>query len=196
MGICPPENVKFPGIFTLKRVLFARKIRLDTHRPLTLSWEWSQDFPSNNKSMTLKKCTLTQTMCACWHMHRYAMHSWLRRTQYGWLSQVLTEVNNHVQSLLLNYHFALLRSGDFTYCKSIIKWGNSSTFATVQYVSYFVSIHSLHNNVDPQIPKSNGNGASANYTYHTGIASERSMWVKSQTWCGTRIFLATINLSA
>ena len=124
------------------------------------------------------------------------MHSWLRRTQYGWLSQVLTEVNNHVQSLLLNYHFALLRSGDFTYCNSIIKWGNSSTFATVQYVSYFVSIHSLHNNVDPQIPKSNGSGASANYTYHTGIASERSMWVKSQTWCRTRIFLhvATINL--
>ena len=25
-----------------------------------------------------------------------------------------TEVNNRVQSLLLNYHFALLRSGDFT----------------------------------------------------------------------------------
>ena len=31
-----------------------------------------------------------------------------------WLPQVPTEVNNRVQSLLLNYHLALLCSGDFT----------------------------------------------------------------------------------
>ena len=33
---------------------------------------------------------------------------------FSWLSQVPTEVNNRVQSLPLNYHFALFRSGDFT----------------------------------------------------------------------------------
>ena len=33
---------------------------------------------------------------------------------FCWLSQVPTEVNNRVQSLLLNYHFALFRSADFT----------------------------------------------------------------------------------
>ena len=33
------------------------------------------------------------------------------------------------------------------------------------YASYVASIFSLHNNVGPQIPKSNGNRASANYTY-------------------------------
>ena len=31
-----------------------------------------------------------------------------------WLSQVPSEVNNRVQSLLLNYYFALLRGGDFS----------------------------------------------------------------------------------
>ena len=44
-----------------------------------------------------------------------AEHPWLVK---GWLLKLIAsssqEVNNRVQSLLLNYHFALLRSGDFT----------------------------------------------------------------------------------
>ena len=42
-----------------------------------------------------------------------SLHSKVWATS-NWLSQVPTEVNNRIQSFLLNYHFALLRSGDFT----------------------------------------------------------------------------------
>ena len=40
------------------------------------------------------------------------------------------EVNNCVQSLLLNYLSALLHNGDFILVY-IIKWGNLSTFAII-----------------------------------------------------------------
>ena len=47
-------------------------------------------------------------------MSRYILLSLSKSAHCGWLPQVPTEVNNRVQILLLNYHFALLSSGDFT----------------------------------------------------------------------------------
>ena len=55
------------------------------------------------------------------------------------------------------------------------------------YASYFASIFSLHNIIDPQIPKTNGNGVSANYTY------VYYRWeVSKYLICGIDIILGTV----
>ena len=86
----------------------------------------------------------------------------------SWLSQVPTEVNNRVQSLLLNCHFALLCSGDFTLVYYQMR--------ELEYISYIwvplISTHNMLSLVD-----------STFISIHSMLSSVDSIWKSTHTSC-------------